>query len=318
MAAIAGIDMALWDIAGKRADLPCYSLWGGNATALETPAYTWFGGNDASPEEAAAQLDLEYKRGKRFFKMNACPPMGAIDAFNAIDQAVERLALARQTAPDARIALDWHGRLKPPEARRALERTDEFDVWFHEEPVLPKNYGVLAELHSRTSAKIALGERLTDLYQFRQVLQTGGVDILQPDLSHIGPTMGRKVAALAEAHDVGLTFHAPLGPINRTCSVHVGVTTDRYFFQECSEDMHYNDQGGSPENPPENRNGAYYLAGDSVEQYRLRDGRISIGSAPGLGLLMDEERIQAAAQDGHAWHDFMNARDLDNGLPTEW
>ena len=246
--------------------------------------------------------------------MNACPPMGPVDVDGSIDQAVERLRLCREAAPDALIALDWHGRLKPPEARRAIEQTDRFNVWFHEEPVLPKNYHCLAELHSRTSSKIALGERLTDLYQFRQALETGGVDILQPDLSHIGPTMGRKVAALAEAYDVGLTFHAPLGPVNRTCSVHLGVTTDRYFFQECSDDMHYNSQGEADEI----RNAAYYLTETSAQQYRIRNGKVAISADPGLGLHMDEQKIIAAAAEGHTWHDFINAANLANGLPTEW
>lgn len=318
-AAIAGIDMALWDIAGKRANLPCYEMWGGAVCDLDgIPGYTWLPENDFTAERGAELISRMYADGCRFFKMNACSPIGFIDTTDIIKQAAERMRRAREAAPDARIALDWHGRLHWPEVRRAFAAVDQYEVFFHEEPVLPDAYRYLAQVAQATNNPIALGERLVTEGQFRAALETGGVQILQVDLSHVGPTMGRKIFELAEAFDVGCTCHAPLGPLNGRSSHMVGCTSRTYQFQERSDKMQYGKEAGSADRRPVE---AWdYLTPDSAAGYALNDQRRLVLPTSGAGwcLEIDEAKVTDADAAGHKWHDFLNAGVTAQGQPTEW
>ena len=141
-----------------------------------------------------------------------------------------------------------------------------------------------------TSVPIACGERLYTRWGFKDVLASGAVDIIQPDLSHAGGLLeARKIAAMAEAFDVAVAPHCPLGPIALAASLQLDACTPNAVIQEMSLNMHYNESADLLD----------YVRDESV--FAVRDGHLSVPGGPGLGVEIDEERVREAA--GAApWH----------------
>ena len=133
---------------------------------------------------------------------------------NAIGVLANVAAVRDAVGPNVGIGVDFHGRVHKPMAKVLMKELDPYKLMFIEEPVLSENYEALKELAPLTSTPIALGERLFSRWDFKRVLSEGYVDIIQPDASHAGGiTETRKIANMAEAYDVALALHCPLGPI---------------------------------------------------------------------------------------------------------
>ena len=212
MSAIAGIDQALWDIKGKYYNAPIYDLLGG-ACRDSMRVYCWIGGDRPADVGAAA---LEKKNeGFTAIKMNATEELQMVDSYEKIDAVLERVAAIRSSCGKYfGIAIDFHGRVHKPMAKVLAKKLEEFDPMFLEEPVLCEHMDEFKEISRACNVPIATGERLFSKYDFKRLLEKGGVDIIQPDLSHAGGiTEVRKIAAMAEAYDVALAPHCPLGPI---------------------------------------------------------------------------------------------------------
>ncbi|MEO8395970.1 MAG: enolase C-terminal domain-like protein, partial [Chloroflexota bacterium] len=138
---------------------------------------------------------------------------------------------------------------------------------------------------------IATGERMYSRWDFKQILQDGYVDIIQPDLSHAGGISECiKIAAMAEAYDVAIAPHCPLGPIALAACLQVDAVAHNTLIQEQSLGIHYN-QGNDLLD---------YLVNPGVFDYR--DGYVTIPTGPGLGIEINEEAVRAAAKIGHEWH----------------
>ena len=121
------------------------------------------------------------------------------------------------------------------------KKLEEFDPMFIEEPVLCENMEYFPEIAAACNIPIATGERLFSKYDFKRLLKTGGVDIIQPDLSHAGGlTEVRKIASMAEAFDVALAPHCPLGPIALASCLNVDAVSYNAVIQEQSIGIHYN------------------------------------------------------------------------------
>ena len=139
------------------------------------------------------------------------------------------------------IGVDFHGRVHKPMAKVLMKELDPYKLMFIEEPVLSEHYEALKELAPLTSTPIALGERLYSRWDFKRVLSEGYVDIIQPDPSHAGGiTETRKIAAMAEAYDVALALHCPLGPIALATCLQIDAGCYNAFIQEQSLGIHYN------------------------------------------------------------------------------
>jgi galactonate dehydratase len=161
---------------------------------------------------------------------------------------------------------------------------------FLEEPVLPEHPEALREIARLTSVPIACGERLYTRWGFKDVLTSGAVDVIQPDLSHAGGLLEtRKIAAMAEAYDVAVAPHCPLGPIALAASLQLDACTPNAVIQEMSLRMHYNEGADLLD----------YVLDPSV--FDVVDGHIAVPEGPGLGVDIDEERVRAAAG-GEPWH----------------
>ncbi|MEW9673237.1 galactonate dehydratase [Ammoniphilus sp. 3BR4] len=288
MSAIAGIDQALWDIKGKYFNAPVYQLMGG-ACRDSIRVYSWIGGDRPSDVGKAAKEAKE--AGFTAVKMNATEELQFIDSYEKIDQAVARIAAVREAGGnDLGIGIDFHGRVHKPMAKILVKELEPYRPMFIEEPVLPENNEALREIARHTNIPIATGERMFSRWDFKSLLSSGYVDIIQPDLSHAGGiTECKKIFAMAEAYDVAAAPHCPLGPIALASCLQVDATSYNAFIQEQSLGIHYN-QGSDLLD---------YLEDRSVFEYK--DGYVQIPQGPGLGIQINEQHVRKMAEVGHSW-----------------
>ncbi|MFB6134419.1 MAG: galactonate dehydratase [Halanaeroarchaeum sp.] len=300
MSAIAGIDQALWDIKGKRFGAPVYELLGGRARD-RLRVYQWIGGD--RPADVAEEAEKRLQDGFTAFKMNATEELRRVDNPAAVEAASDRLAAVRQAVgPEVDVAVDFHGRASKSMAKRLASALEPHDPFFIEEPVLPENDDALPEIARHTSTPIATGERLYSRWDFEGVLDA--VDVIQPDLSHAGGiTEVHKIAAMAEARDVALAPHCPLGPIALAACVQVDAVAPNALIQEQSLGIHYNE--GTDE--------LAYLEDPSV--FGFDDGYVDLPDDPGLGIEVDEAHVREQAGE-HDWHNPVWRHD--DGSVAEW
>ncbi|WEX08998.1 galactonate dehydratase [Chelativorans sp. AA-79] len=288
MSAIAGIDQALWDIKGRAYGQPVHQLLGGPCRD-RIRIYSWIGGD--RPEDVAANARAAVANGFTALKMNGAEEMQIVDGHHKIDHIVETIGAVRDAVgPHVGLGVDFHGRVQRPMAKILIRELEQFRLMFIEEPVLSENLDALAEVIRNSSTPIALGERLYSRWDFKQVFESRVADIIQPDLSHAGGiTECRKIAAMAEAYDVALAPHCPLGPIALASCLHVDAVSHNAFIQEQSLGIHYNNDSDLLD----------YLADRSVFAYK--DGMVEIPQGPGLGIEIDEDAVIRAAETGHRW-----------------
>ena len=288
MSALSGIDQALWDIKGKRFGAPAYELMGG-ACRDSMRVYSWIGGDRPSDTGAAAKAKKD--EGFTAVKMNATEELQMIDSYEKVDAVLERVAAIREACgPHFGIAIDFHGRVHKPMAKVLAKKLEPFDPMFIEEPVLCEHMELFREIAACCDIPIATGERLFSRYDFKRLLAAGGVDIIQPDLSHAGGlTEVRKIGAMAEAHDVALAPHCPLGPIALAACLQVDAVCYNAVIQEQSMGIHYN-------------------VGKSVLDYVLNkedfafvDGYARLPRRPGLGVEVNKELVVEENKTPHNW-----------------
>jgi galactonate dehydratase len=302
--AISGIDQALWDIKGKHLGVPVHELLGG-AVREKVRVYSWIGGD--KPENVAEAAKERVAAGYTALKMNATEEMEWIDSAAKVQRAAERLAAVREAVGyDVGIGIDFHGRVHRAMAKVLMKELEPLKPLFIEEPVLPENNDALVELARHTTIPIATGERMFTRWAFKEILKSGVVDIIQPDLSHTGGIWeGRKIAAMAEAFDVAVAPHCPLGPITLASSLQLDFCTPNAFIQEQSLEIHYH-QGSTAL--------LDYLVDPGVFHYQ--NGFVDRLTGPGLGIEIDETKVRAAAQVGHQWRNPV-WRNID-GSVAEW
>ncbi|WP_370295022.1 galactonate dehydratase [Rossellomorea marisflavi] len=289
MSAIAGIDQALWDIKGKFYDAPVHQLLGG-ACRDSIKVYSWIGGDRPSDVGKAAKEVVD--RGFEAIKMNGTEELQYIDSHQKIDQVLERVAAIRESVgPYIGIGIDFHGRVHKPMAKMLAKELEQFRPMFIEEPVLPENNEALREIAGHTNIPIATGERMFSRWQFKPLLTDGYVDIIQPDLSHAGGiTECKKIISMAEAFDVAVAPHCPLGPIALAACLQVDATSHNAVIQEQSLGIHYNVGSDLLD----------YIVDKDV--FRYENGFVEIPQGPGLGIEVNEEVVRKMAAEGHDWH----------------
>ncbi|OKL45810.1 galactonate dehydratase [Pseudovibrio exalbescens] len=288
MSALAGIDQALWDIKGKALGVPVHELLGG-AVRDKMRMYCWIGGD--RPHNIGRQAKEVVDRGFTAFKMNGTPELAIIDSYEKIDAAVARIAEARDAVGmGVGIGVDFHGRVHKPMAKILLKELEPFRPMFVEEPVVAEHLRSLPEIAGNVCYPIATGERMFSRYDFREVLERGYVDILQPDLSHCGGiTEGRKIATMAEAYDVAIAPHCPLGPISLAASLAVDFVSHNAFIQEQSMGIHYNKDNDVLD----------YLLDPSPLQ--IVDGYLPLLDKPGLGVEINEAFVEDRSKHASNW-----------------
>lgn len=289
MSAISGIDQALWDIKGKYYNAPVHELLGG-ACRESMKVYSWIGGDRPQDTANAAKKALE--NGFEAIKMNATEELQYIDSYDKIESVVQRVAGIREAAGNhLGIGIDFHGRVHKPMAKVLAKELEPYNPMFIEEPVLSENIEAVREISQTTTIPIALGERLFSRWDFKPILESGFVDIIQPDLSHAGGiTECKKIISMAEAYDVGAAPHCPLGPIALASCLQVDATCHNAFIQEQSLGIHYNKDSDILD----------YITNKEV--FEFKDGYVDIPKKPGLGVEIDEAHVRKMAEVGHDWH----------------
>ena len=301
--ALSGIDQALWDIKGKALGVPVYDLLGG-AVRDKMAVYSWI--DSDTPEIAARSVKEKMAQGFTTVKMFGTCATGWIDDRKAINDLLERVQAVRDAAgPDVGIAIDFHGRAHHSMARTLLKELEPLKPLFVEEPVLVENLDAFADLHRRSNIPLATGERSFTRWGFKELLERGCADIIQPDLSHAGGISEvRRIAAMAETYDVALAPHCPLGPVALVACLQVDFASINACLQEQSIGMAYN-KGQEIDS---------YLRDPAVFAYQ--NGYVPLLTSPGLGVDVDEEIVRRSQVPDLAWKNPVFY--MEDGSVTEW
>jgi galactonate dehydratase len=300
--AVAGLDQALWDIAGQTYGAPVHALLGGPVRD-RVRVYAWVGGDE--PGQVADAVAAHVEAGMTAVKMNASGRLSPVPTAAEVSAVVERAAAARAVlGPGRDLAIDLHGRASFPAAKLILPAVAPLYPLLVEEPLVPEHGHRLADLVAGSPVPVATGERLYHRTDFLTPL-TAGVSVVQPDLSHAGGISEvRRIAALAETYGALLAPHCPLGPIALAASLQVALATPNFLIQEQSIGIHYHA-------------GADLL--DYVtdrEPLRIVDGHIGRLDRPGLGISVDEQAVRRADRSAHAWRNPVWRHD--DGSFAEW
>jgi galactonate dehydratase len=284
MAALSAIEHSLWDITGKALGLPVYRLLGGKVRD-RVPVYHGVHGDDPSElvDDALAKIAAG---GFRAVKTNPLSGDWRDDTWNqAIVKGRKRLeTLRKAVGPDIDIGLDAHAAVwELPKALDMADALAEYRPFFMEEPLRMENRHAMAELRRKMPFPLATGECLYTKFEFEDLIRSQAADILQPDVCICGGLMEmRKIAANAEAHDVVVAPHNPMGPLATVINTHFSVATANFLILEYREPS-----------PAE--------ASLVTETLKPRDGYVSVPEAPGWGIDLVDEAIRKYPY-REAWH----------------
>ena len=288
MSAIAGIDQALWDIKGKFFNTPIYNLIGGLCRD-KLKVYSWVGGD--RPGDLENGVKKLWDSGCTALKMNATEEMHYIDSYSKVDEVCKRVETIKNIMGDKMsIAIDFHGRVHKSMAKVLARALEPYHLMFIEEPVLSQNNEALREISRATSTPIATGERMFSRWDYKTLFEQGYIDIIQPDLSHAGGISEvKKITSMAEAYDIAVAPHCPLGPIALAACIQIDACTPNAFIQEQSLGIHYNKDADLLD----------YLKDKNV--FKFSNGFIQIPSGPGLGIEIDKEKVIKASKEVKDW-----------------
>lgn len=284
--AIAGIDIALWDILGKKHGVPCHKLWGGPVRD-SIRLYCHLGGGDMeafyeTPVDNAkrfAELAQQaVAEGFSAFKSMAVPPTMPIEGLRPIKSAEACVGAMRQAVGDKiDIMVDCHARPSPAMGMQFAKALEPYGLYFLEEPCWPESIEGLSAINAAVSTPIATGERLTHLAAFRDLFSAKGCEICQMDITHCGGfTEARRIAALADAYRIALAPHNPQGPVSTAASIEFGFSQPSYII---CESVH---------------NDVPWRADIVQEGYQLDKTTRTVkpNESPGLGISIDEQQVK--------------------------
>ena len=284
-AIMAGIEMALWDIAGKALGQPVYNLLGGPCrTTLR--AYTHMGlreGDDRPDWEQFVEQARELvAEGWTAIKWVPVPPVHLTMSAADFGHSVQVVGAVRDAVgPDIDLLIELHGRLNPTAAIQLAHELAPFKPMFFEEPIPPYNLEQMAYVRSRSPIPLATGERIFTKFGWRDALAKHVADIAQPDLGKCGGILEmKKIAAMAEAEYVMLAPHNPLGPVGSVATLHLSACIPNFQIQEMVRET----KGRVPWRTD-------LIYGAAVNQ--PRDGYLALPPGPGLGIDLDEHVAEA-------------------------
>ena len=274
--ALSAIDIALWDIKGKRLGVPIYELMGG-LTRHKVRCYMHVNGDTA--EELAADAVEQVKAGFSAVRFAAFGAKFWLHRTYSewADDAVERVGAVREAVgPAIDICVEIHRQMNPSESIALGRRLEQFNPFFYEDPMLPDSPDMMGEVQRRGNLPIATGERFTSIYEFQQLLEARACAYVRPDLCLCGGLSGcKKVATMAEAQHVKVIPHNPLSPISTAACVQLDACIPNFALQEYT---------GESEPPKSDL---------LVEPIKLEDGFLIVPDGPGLGVELNESALAA-------------------------
>jgi galactonate dehydratase len=277
MAAIGGIDMALWDIAGKAVALPIHKLLGG-PTRDRVRVYAHIDGDtsEALAEDARAKVDQGYT-AVRFYPLGAFNDAIPTSVLGLVQTVVTRVEAVRQAVgPEVDLMIDVVNRLTPPEAIAVGHAVEPYGLYFFEDPIEADNIDAMAQVASSIRVPVATGERLYTIYQFRELFNKNAAAYARPDLSLAGGiTNCKKIAALAEASYVGVVPHNPLSPVLTAACVQLCAATHNIAMQEYRPTEHESPKSELVDEP-----------------LSVKNGHLVVPDRPGLGIDLNLEAFK--------------------------
>ncbi len=275
MSALAGVEMALWDIKGKALGVPCYQLLGGKVRDA-VPIYVngWFSPAKTPDEFAEKAKEVA---AKRFLGCKWDPFGKAWQQISKHDlnSAMECIAkVAEVVGEDVQLLIEGHGRFDIPTAVKIGRRLEEFDIFWFEEPIPPDDKEGMKQVKDRVRISIAAGERLYNRYEYRQFFELGCSDYIQPDISHAGGLFEmRMLGAEAEARHIGFCPHNPSGPVANAATLQLAACVPNFVMLE----MMMTD--------------VPYRAEICDEDLTIKAGKMVIPDRPGLGIDLNETEL---------------------------
>jgi galactonate dehydratase len=277
MSAMAALDIALWDIEGKRLGVPVYRLLGGQIrSSLRLYASHAFDGVQ-SDDEALDRIENFKRRGYAGFKYVAFDAeVMRRNAQRSLQHAVERMARFRDAAGDElEIYIECAERLSPRTVRQAAQMFEQYRPAWFEEPIPFEHIEEMGKIQSEISIPIATGERLLNRWDFFRLLQTGGCRVIQPDLMHAGGiTEVRKIAMLGDLHYIPVAPHNPGGPIATLATMHLCAVIPNFLvLEQIEQELPIRDA-------------------ISTRPVQIVNGHFVVPSEPGLGTDIDVDRLE--------------------------
>ena len=291
MTALAGVDLALWDIKGKRAGLPLYSILGGK-TREGVLAYTHCGGSDFREVEDSVRSAMA--RGYKAVRVQVAIPgnIGTYGTANATNDTPEDMPYVETWEPAAYLRTipkmfehlratvgeeiellhDVHERLNPVQAARLARELEPYHLFFLEDPLRPEHKESFRLIRHHTTTPIAMGELFHSRWECVPLITEQLIDFIRCDIGHIGGlTEARKIAALAETFQVLTAWHGPgdIAPMTHAANVHLDLSIPNFGIQEMVN---------FPEVTRE-----VITGGPTIDQ-----GYMTISDAPGLGTDVNE------------------------------
>jgi len=277
MSALAALDIALWDLEGKRLGVPVHRLLGGaHRERLKVYASHWIRGTD-EPENAFKAAQEAVRRGFGGFKCTPFTREGLSEnESRALRRAVEVVAAAREGAGvDAEIFIECSELLSPRLTVMLDGLLAPYRPGWFEEPVPFENARAMAQLQRDIRTPIATGERLLSRYEYRELLESAGCRIIQPDLMHAGGlTEVRRIADMADTYYVSVAPHNPGGPICTMAAMQLAAAIPNFFILEQME----------PQRAARDR--------ASRPAVVFEDGHFLVPQTPGLGIEPDLEALK--------------------------
>jgi len=278
--AISGIDQALWDIRGKVMNLPVYELLGGPVDPQGIRGY--YHASAWSLAEARELRDQTKAAGVTALKFQLPDLLEWVETGAKLTRAVKHMEMLREgLGPDLDFAVDFHARPSPTVAAIILREIEPLHLLFAEEICPPENVRAMARAVRYSATPIATGERLIAAYGCAELIDLGVIDILQPDIAHIGGVTALwKVSAAAEASGIRMAPHACEGPIGGIASLHVDAAGPNFLAQEICGFV----DGGEKAKVWEDLMG--------FPAMRMVDGRYPLPTRPGLGIDISEAALK--------------------------
>lgn len=287
--AMAGIDIALWDIKGQALGVPVYELLGGRCRdyvecflpATWSPAEGRYDQNpvaDTTDPEATAELaKRSLVAGHKFFRIGPRPEGDLFEPRAASRRLLAQLAAVRAAVGDAMdLMVDLHTRFDPPEAIAFCRRAEPLDLFVVEDPIRAEHMAGYRLLRQHIALPLAAGEQWANKWEFREVIEEELVDYVRIDVCIAGGlTEAKKIAGWAETHYIRILPHNPLGPVCTAACLHLDLACPNAGPQEIGF-------------PP-----ATMLPDVFDCAFELQGTRLTVPTAPGIGVKFDREAAQA-------------------------
>lgn len=286
-AGISAIEQALWDIKGKALGVPIYELLGGKFREHVRVYANGWSYRSISPDDYARAAERPIADGYTALK---CYPLavptnkGGIRHVTqrSVDRAFADLAFEKVKAvrkavgTEIDIMVDLSGGLTTDETIRLCRRLEELDIFFIEEPTDPFDLGALKKLSEHVDIPVAVGERIYTRFGYRPILESHAADILQPDIGNTGGLMeAKKIAAMAEAYNIRIQPHICASPVATAAALQLDACIANFLIQELYP----------------YRIAEHFQIVDHAPEWDVKNGYLPIGTRPGLGVNLVEERV---------------------------